>query len=94
MERPDDDRSFRMVFANPAYTHHTGRRIADVLGKTLDENFPNLREQGVPQRYAAIVRTKTPQVFENIRYRNDKDIEAAYSVKAFPLPDNKIGISF
>ncbi len=57
LEDRDDDRTLRMVAANPVVEEMTGVRPADVVGRTLDENFPGLREQGVPQSYAEVVRT-------------------------------------
>ena len=89
-----DDRSLRMVFANPASAEFSGVAVADVLGKTLDESFPDLREKGIPQIYADVVRTGKVIFLEDVYYSSTHVVNGAFSVKAFPLPDNKVGVSF
>ena len=94
LEDISDDRTLRMVYANPAVKALTGLGPEDVVGKTLDENFPYLRAQGIPQRYAKVVRTQTPITFDDIVYGDDRVVLASFSVNAFPLPGNMVGISF
>lgn len=89
-----DDRTLRMVYANPAAKSLTGLGPEEVVGRTLDENFPGLRSQGVPQRYAEVVRTQTPIIFDDFVYSDDRVILASFSVNAFPLPGNMVGIAF
>ncbi len=93
LEDPGNDRSLRMVFANPAAAEFTGVNIEDMVGRTLDENFPGLREKGIPQKYSEVIRTGNPVVFEVLYYR-DQRVEGAFSIKAFPLPGNYVGVSF
>ncbi len=93
LEDIDDDRTLRMISANQAAADFTGITIDDIIGKTLDESFPELRVKGIPQIYADVVRTGKPTVLEDIFYSDDRVIEGAYSVKAFPLPDNHVGVS-
>ncbi len=94
LESPDDDRTLTMIAANPASEKLTGVPVTEVIGKTLDENFPGLREKGIPQKYAEVVRTQNPIEIENIYYGDNRVVEAAYSVKAFPLPNMQVGVSF
>ncbi len=94
LEDLSDDRTLRMVYANPAAKSLTGIGSEEVVGRTLDENFPGLRAQGVPQRYAEVVRTQTPITFDDMIYGDDRVILASFSVKAFPLPGNMVGIAF
>ena len=94
LEDISDDRSLRMIYANPASEAMTGVKVKDIVRKTLDENFPNLRALGVPQRYAEVVRTGQPKVFEDIFYNDSRVLQASFSVKAFPLDGHKVGISF
>ena len=65
-----------------------------MLGNTLDENFPGLREKGIPQAYADVVRTKISKQFDELIYGDERVIEGAFTFNAFPLPDNCVGISF
>ncbi|MBE9510482.1 MAG: PAS domain S-box protein [Bacteroidetes bacterium] len=94
LEDINDDRTLRMVAANPASEKLTGVAVKNIIGKTLDENFPGLREKGIPQQYAEVVRSRKPIELDDIFYGDDCVISGAFSVKAFPLPNNQVGVSF
>ena len=94
LEDPGDDRSLRMVSANPATEMLTGIPVANVLGNTIDENFPGLREAGIPEMFVKVIRSQKPMEIEEISYEDDRIISSAYSVKAFPLPNMQVGVSF
>ncbi len=94
LEDIDDDRTLRMIGVNPAGERLTGIEAKDMLGNTLDENFPGLRAKGIPQEYANVVRTKVSRQFEELLYSDERVVEGAFSFNAFPLPDNCVGISF
>jgi PAS domain S-box-containing protein len=94
LENIDDDRTLRMISANPATEAFTGIKVSDIIGKTLDENFPGLRDLGYPQRYAQVVRSGKAQIFEDMAYSDNRIVQSCFSVKAFPLPDNHLGIAF
>ncbi len=94
LEDMEDDGTLRMISANPASEKLTGVQPSEVIGKTLDENFPGLREKGIPQKYAEVIRSQEPWEIEDIYYGDDRVISAAFSVKAFPLPNNQVGVSF
>ena len=94
LEDPDDDRSLRMIAANPATEKLTGIPVGEIIGKTLDENFPGLREKGIPQKYFQVIKTKIPVEINDIHYSDERIMEGAFAVKAFPLPKNKVGVSF
>ncbi len=94
LEDLSDDRTLRMVYANPAVKTLTDLGPEEVVGKTLDENFPGLRALGMPQRFAEVVRTQTAITFEDITYGDNRVLLASFSIKAFPLPGNMVGIAF
>ena len=94
LEEIDDDRTLRMIGTNPAAGRLTGINAKDLLGNTIDENFPALRAKGIPEVYANVVRTKTSKQFDELVYSDDRVIEGVFSFNAFPLPDNCLGISF
>ncbi|GAK60638.1 multi-sensor hybrid histidine kinase [Candidatus Vecturithrix granuli] len=94
LENLADDRSLRMIYANPAAELFTGVNATEIVGKTLDESFPGLRAKGIPQKYAEVVRTQTICELEDIYYGDDRVIFGAFAVKAFPLPNNRVGVSF
>ena len=94
LEDINDDKTLKMISANQAAADFTGVPIKDVVGKTLDDNFPNLREKGIPQIYAEVVRSGKSRVLEDIYYGDNRVIESVFSVEAFPLPNNCVGVSF
>jgi PAS domain S-box-containing protein len=94
LEDPDDDSTLRMVVTNPAAAVHTGLTEEEVMGKTLDESFPNLRGTNHPQRYAEVARSGKALEFEDTYYSDDKIVNAAFAVKVFPLPKNCVGVIF
>ncbi|WP_235185431.1 PAS domain S-box protein [Desulfonatronum thiodismutans] len=94
LEDLDNDRSLRMVEANPATEKLTGIKVVDVLGKTIDENFPGLRKTGIPHRFAEVVRSRQSAEIGDVDYEDDRVRRAVFSVKAFSLPDNHLGVAF
>jgi rsbT co-antagonist protein RsbR len=93
LEDLDDDRTLRMIAANPVVEQLTGVAPANIVGNTLDENFPGLREQGIPQAYAEVVRSGQPLETEAI-YGDERVIESAFNVRAVPLPNHCVAVMF
>jgi PAS domain S-box-containing protein len=94
LEDPDDDRMLRLIATNPAAETLTGRSEASVLGKTLDENFPRLRDQGLPQAFAEVANGGAGREWEESFYGDDHLVERAFAFKAFPLPNRCVGVTF
>ena len=94
LEQIEDDRTLRLVFVNPASEMLSGFKAVDLVGRTLDENFPLLRALQVPQRYAEVVRCGQARIFEDIYYDHGQNVRACFMVKAFPLPGNHVGVAF
>jgi PAS domain S-box-containing protein len=94
LEDIHDDRSLRMCYANPASELITGICACDVVGKTLDENFPHLRAMQIPQCFAEVIRSGQVQTLEDIFYSDERVAECYFAVKAFPLPEHHIGVAF
>ncbi len=94
LENLDDDRTLRLIAANPAASDFTGVPNEVIFGKTLDEIYPGLREKDIPQTYAEVVRTGQSRVLEDIYYGDERVLENTFSVKVFPLPNNCVGIAF
>lgn len=90
----DDDRSLRMIAVNPASKKLVGLSEEEMIGKKLDEIFPNLRKSKIPQQYAEVVRSQIPITFDDIYYEDNRVSANSFSVKVFPLPDQCVGIAF
>lgn len=94
LEDMADDRTLRLIATNPAASQFTGISMENMLGKNIDENFPELRKKRIPEIYANVVRTGEPVELEDVFYENHRIASAYFSVKAFPLPNNCVGVSF
>lgn len=94
LEDLGDDRTLRMVAANPASGTLSGVAPEHMIGRYIDEIFPALRDLGIPQRFADVVRSGQGGEFEDFYYADDRVLQAAYAVKAFPLPNRRVGITF
>jgi PAS domain S-box-containing protein len=89
-----EGRTLRLVSANQATAEMTGVPVGDVMGKTIDENFPGLREKGLPQIFAEVVRSGQPQILPDVHYSDDRIVQSVYATKLFPLPNQHVGVSF
>ncbi|MFT5375921.1 MAG: PAS domain S-box-containing protein [Candidatus Latescibacterota bacterium] len=96
LEDMDDreGRTLRLVSANQATADMTGVAVVDVVGKTIDENFPGLRAMGLPQIFAEVVRSGQPTTLEDVYYSDDRIVESIYATKLFPLSNQHVGVSF
>lgn len=94
LEDLDDDRTLRMVAVNRAAEIAVGIKREALVGHTLDECFPGLRAQGVPQTYARVVRTGIPVDLGEIPYGDERLAQAWYRVTASPLPDQHLAVRF
>ncbi|WP_437600089.1 PAS domain-containing protein [Sorangium sp. So ce590] len=57
LETPADDRSLRYVYMNPASARLATRPMAELVGRTVDESAPSLRQLGIPQLLAELIRS-------------------------------------
>lgn len=94
LENIDDESTLRAIASNPAATKFTGLEMADVLGMTIDEIFPHLRSKKIPQAFAAVIRNQKAVELEDIDCDEGGKITRAFSIKAFPLPNNSVGVAF
>lgn len=93
----DDDLpdSLRLKYANPAAGTYTGADLSPRIGKTILDAFPGMANTSLPDDYAEIVRSRKPRNFGVFEYRGDDDIDHSYyAVKAFPIPNNCLGVVF
>jgi len=94
LENPADDRSLRLVAANPRAASLLNVAERDILGRTIDDIFPNLRQEGIPEKFATVVRTGQPVEVDEFYYSDQSVKEATFAFKVFPLPDNRVGVLF
>ncbi len=89
-----DAKTLRMIAANPSASEVTGMPMETVVGTTLLESFPNLYKTTLPEQFADIARTNTAANLGEIQYEDPRVKAGIFSVKAFPLPDRCIGVTF
>ncbi|MGQ0614219.1 MAG: PAS domain S-box protein [Planctomycetaceae bacterium] len=94
LEASDDDRSLRIRVVNPEAERLLGIRADALLGKTIDQAFPHLRDQGIPRLLADVLRTGQAQNVEQFSYGDARVERGLWSFKAFPLPDQSVGVVF
>ncbi len=95
LENPLDDRTLRLIAANPAAGQLTGLPTPETVGKTIDEILPVLRRYNVPQKFAEVIRTGRAVEFEQeVFYGDDYISEVWFSFRAFPLQQNCVGVLF
>lgn len=94
LENIDDIKTYKLVAANTAATLCTGVALGDLVGKAMTECFPDLIETEVPQMYAEVVRSGKVKNLKEDHFSEKGSIKTTFSVKAFPLSNNCVGIAF
>ena len=96
LEDLNDMTSFRLVAANPAASELLSINLEDCIGQKMIECFPKLMEVGKEyiEAYREVVRTQKAREFNEIYYSDDRLVGGIYAIKAFPLPDNCLGLGF
>lgn len=94
LDNISDSNSFRLVVSNPAASACTGVPIEKSLGEPLANIFPNLRDSDILERYVEVVRSGKPINLGEVTYEDGRVERSTFSVKAFPLKENYVGVVF
>ena len=92
----EDVHSFRLVDCNPAAQHmlEVQGAIADLLGRSMADIFPDLIESAFPKIYADVIRSGRERDLGEVHYGDSKIPNGIYATKAFPLPNQCVGLVF
>jgi len=90
----NDDHTLRLVFANDASTTQLGIEKEDAIGRYIDDIFPNLRKNGIPHKFAEVVRTGIAYEAEEFDYDDDNIIKSSFSFKVFKLQKDSVCVLF
>jgi PAS domain S-box-containing protein len=90
----DDDRSLRLVIVNPAAERLFGISKDELLGRRIDDIFPALRAHGIPAMFAEVIRTGGTREASDFEYADGRLLRNVWAFKAFPLPDESVGVVF
>ena len=82
-----------LVDTNPAADTLTGIRNVELIGKTLEEAFPGLKETDIPRHYLAAAFDGIPWYTEDMFYDEGK-ITGAFQVYAFQAGHNRVAVMF
>ena len=94
LENIDDAKTYKLITANAAANECTGIALGDFIGKTLAECFPALIDTEAPKTYAEIIRSGKVKNLKDDYFTNMCNLKTIFSVKAFPLSNNCVGIAF
>ncbi|MGK7914725.1 MAG: PAS domain S-box protein [Prochloraceae cyanobacterium] len=96
LEDLEDIYSLRLVAANPASSKVLDVHLDTDIGKKIGECFPKMLEnnQTELETYAEVVHSQKAIEFDEVPYGDDRVAEKIFNIKAFPLPDNCVGIAF
>jgi PAS domain S-box-containing protein len=94
MDDRADDRSLRLVIVNPAAERLLGIPKDDLLGGRIDDLFPELRARGLPALFAEVIRTGKTREMRDFEYADNRVLRNVWAFKAFPLPDDSVGVVF
>jgi len=93
LEDPSDPESFRIVDANRAAAGITRSRSPKLLGRSLAD-FPELLKTSIPGQLFETLRHGGARNLGEISYGDDLIRQGVYSVRAFPLSNNFLGVAF
>ena len=93
LEDPSDAESFRIVDANRAAAEITTPNSPNLVGTSLAD-FPRLLETPIPGQLLATLRGGVARNLGEISYGDDHIRHGVYSVRAFPLSNNFLGVAF
>jgi PAS domain S-box-containing protein len=83
-----DDGSLRLVNINPALAETFGMSRRDLVGHLVDEIFPNLKNNGIREKLANVVRTGQPTSVDSFTSPHPNLAGKILSVIAFAIPDS------
>src|SRR4029077_17147890 len=94
LEDPADDKTLRLIAANPGASQVAGVKRGSIVGKTIWDAFPALYKTPLPRQLADVVRHGMPLEFGEIKYGDEKIKQGIFYLRAFPLPDDCVGVIF
>jgi hypothetical protein len=95
LEELENPNTLKLLYANKAASQYTGADLSKLVGKYILEAFPGLVGSDLPEIYVDVVKTKQSRNIGAFEYGGDENIEKGYySVKAFPMPNDCVGIVF
>lgn len=89
-----DTRDFDIVFANEANVTASGVNLKEFVGKDFRTSFPGIYDVGLHEFYYQSIETNTVVEVGEIEYGDDKVNKSTYVVKATPLNEIEVMITY
>ncbi|GAB4374683.1 MAG: hypothetical protein Kow00121_19430 [Elainellaceae cyanobacterium] len=96
LDDSEDTNTFRLLAVNPMARRILGLPASETTNsiEPCVDPFPAFLKIEPPEVYADIVRSGIAKDLGEIRYRNDQAVETICLAKAFPLPQQQVGVLF
>lgn len=94
LEQADDPATLRLIAANARAQEFTGVELEAEVGRLFGEIFPDALTSGPAAIYAEVVRTGQSRDLGEARFKDDRVGERVFSIKAFPLPNQRVSVVF
>jgi PAS domain S-box-containing protein len=93
-ERKDRPFVLRLVYSNSESLRLLGIDPVDITGKAIDTIIPEFRDKKILQSLKELIISRRAEDINVIIQRNRDSRQAHILVRAFPMPDNHVGLSF
>ncbi|MBE9062583.1 PAS domain S-box protein [cf. Phormidesmis sp. LEGE 11477] len=90
----EDPTSLTLVATNPAASRLTGISAAGIIGRRILDVFPALVNTDILETYVGVIKTKIMADLGDVVYSDHQVKPSIFAVKAFPLAENCVGVSF
>ncbi len=94
LETVGDPESLRLVYANRASEVITGLSNEKEVGRLLREIVPGIMETPLPEAYARVATTGTPEDLGTVTYGDDRISSSTFGVRALALKDRRVAVVF
>jgi hypothetical protein len=94
VERPDDIRTARLIYANREASRVTETDLGRRIGLLILEAFPALDGTSVLEQFADVVREQRSRRVGVVEYGDAHVRHGRYVTRAFPMPDDCFGVVF
>ena len=94
VENPEDIRTARLIYANKQASLFTGTDLGRQVGKLIFDAFPYLVDTEIPRLYQEVASEKKAHNVGIVDYEDENVRRGRYSTRAFPMPNDCIGILF
>lgn len=93
LQNKNDPGSFRLIAANPAAEESTGVNFENLIGCTMAERFPGVVRSPIVHQFINVIESGQAQDLQDVYFKDD-GVDGIFAVKAFPLPNQSVGLAF